>query len=212
MTATKTLTVAEAIRRRDEATRRLEDLTAKVKGGDPSVTQDQLNDARDAAEFAELQIEGAKAAEHRQRDEELRALCEEFRPQAQQRISDHLEELGGLADEARHALRRLLDGIDRTQEVKAAIRSDHAALRPDWIGAHVEHHELPPAYRRALPIEVQGTSELDKVLVAAGLLHEQLSAQHVGNWKHGTQTNLVQRLRDTTKAAYDSFTNQTRPT
>lgn len=178
---TKPLTVAEAIARRDEAARHLDDLTARVTSGDTDVSLDELNDARDQAEYAALMVEGARNRARREAEEQFRSEVEAFRAEFPKRLVEPFAEVAGFRSKAVAALLDLIDAVGEVERVRADVKLEWSALRPDDVPLDFEE-DLPAWYVEANPSRYTAVPVLDEFKAVMAVAVEALRERQRGEW------------------------------
>jgi hypothetical protein len=206
-TKTKPLTVAEAAKRAEESRDRLRDLTSRLKNGDTAVSREELNDARDEAEYADLALQGAQARERREAEEQLRKDVDSFRASFPARLAEPFAEVAAQRQKAVDAVGALIDAVSELQRVREDIRFEYAELRPPDVPLGHDK-ELPGWYRTANPRDYTGVPNLDWFKAALAATREAMARRHRGHWT--TEQGEWVRNIDKHVAAQESQVNHAR--
>jgi hypothetical protein len=181
-TTPEPLTVAEAAKSAEDASRRLDELTTAVTSGDSTVTLEELNDARAQAEFTELQLRGAKTRERRQAEEQLRADVEKFAASYPKRLVEPFRDVAGYRKEALDALGAFLEAVEAVERVRADLQLEWNSMRPADVPLD-DDEDLPDWYVAANPRDDHSVPHLDSFKAALTLATEALQSRHTGTWR-----------------------------
>lgn len=178
----------------------LAELQQRLSGGDRSVTQDELRDARAAVEHAQLQVEGSERVLRRVAQRHVEERAQEVKGQVLPPLRENAGKVSEAREEAKEAIAAYRDAVDeRNREVSRAVQAVSRA-RPDQLPDDVETEPFRKVATKIehMHVEYEPVEQQERVYVTATDRNHgnRVARPAEGSVKDGREREVDESFRD----------------